>query len=131
MRPRYPVALALALALAVSLALSGCIVEEARPVLDFSTGACTRDLDPYTPPEAGVLETIWEDETTLRVNGFLKTYCGGAEISGDYTLEGDTLTLLYTITTPGPVTSCLCPRGVRYRILGIPRGEYQVVMEKG
>ncbi|MDD1661919.1 MAG: hypothetical protein LUQ49_05600, partial [Methanomicrobiales archaeon] len=96
MSPRYPAALALALS--VSLVLSGCIVKEEQPVLDFSTGACTRDLDPYTPPEAGVLETIWENESTLRVNGFLKTYCGGAEISGDYTLEGDTLTLLYSIT---------------------------------
>jgi hypothetical protein len=126
MKYRYPPALALAFI----LVLSGCIVEEARPILDFSTGACTRDLDPYTPPQAGVLETIWEDETTLRVNGFLKTYCGGAEISGDYTLEGDTLTLLYTITTPGPVTSCLCARGMRYRVTGLPRAEYHIVMEK-
>jgi hypothetical protein len=129
MSPRYPVALALALA--VSLALSGCIVEEARPVLDFSTGACTKDLDPYTPPPAGSLEVTWENDTTLRVNGFLKTWCGGAEISGNYTLNGDTLTLFYTISTPGPVTSCLCTRGIQYRITGLPRGEYRVVMKSG
>ena len=87
-------------------------------------------MDPYSPPEAGIQETLWEDESTLRVNGYIKTYCGGAEISGDYAVEGATITLLYTITTPGPVTSCLCTRGVRYRITGFPRGEYRIAMEK-
>jgi hypothetical protein len=116
--------------LALLLVSAGCVQEVEQPVLEFSTGACSRDLDPYTPPEAGILESIWEDEITLRVNCFLKTYCGGAEISGDYALRGDIITLSYTISTAGPVTSCLCTRGVRYRIMGIPRGEYRIVMEK-
>ncbi len=112
------------------LAAAGCIEAAERPVLDFSTGACTREMDPYTPPEAGILKTTWEDESTLRVDAFLKTYCGGAEIMGDFRIEGDSLTLLYIITTPGPVTSCLCTRGVRYRITGFPMGEYRIAMEK-
>jgi hypothetical protein len=116
--------------LALLLASAGCLQEVEQPVLELSTGACSRDLDPYTPPAAGILESIWEDETTLRVNGFLKTYCGGAEITGDYALNGDIITLFYAIATPGPVTRCLCARGVRYRIAGLPRGKYQVVMEK-
>jgi len=116
--------------LALLLAIAGCVQEVEQPVLEFSTGACSRELDAYTPPEAGVLETIWEDESTLRVNGFIKTYCGGAEISGDYALRGDTITLLYTIITPGPVTSCLCTRGMRYRITGLQRGEYRIDIVK-
>jgi hypothetical protein len=112
------------------LAAAGCIEAAEQPLLEFSTGACTREMDPYSPPEAGIQETLWEDESTLRVNGYIKTYCGGAEISGDYAVEGATITLLYTITTPGPVTSCLCTRGVRYRITGFPRGEYRIAMEK-
>ena len=112
------------------LVIAGCLHAGAgRPVLEFSTGACSRDLDPYTAPGAGTLETIWENETTLRVNGFLKTYCGGAEISGDYALRGNNITLFYTVSTPGPVTSCLCTRGVRYRLTGLPYGDYRVVME--
>ncbi len=128
MRPRYPAVLVLVLG--VILALPGCIMEEARPVLDFSTGACTRDLDGYSPPEAGIFETAWEDDDTFRVDGFVKTYCGGAEISGDYVLSGNTITLLYNITITGPITRCLCAHGVRYRITGLPKSEYRVVMEK-
>ena len=116
--------------LGLLLILAGCIESAEPPVLDFSTGACTREIEAYTPPEAGIRETVWEDDYTFRVDGFVKTYCGGAEISGDYALSGDTITLLYNITTPGPVTRCLCARGVRYRITGLPRGEYRVVMER-
>jgi hypothetical protein len=117
-------------ALAVTLTMPGCMEQAEQPRLEFSTGACTQDINPYTPPEAGILETIWEDESTLRVNGFVTTYCGGAEISGDSAVDGRDITLFYSITTSGPVTSCLCTRGVRYRIMGISRGEYRVVMEK-
>ncbi|MDD1668018.1 MAG: hypothetical protein LUO96_06080, partial [Methanomicrobiales archaeon] len=78
------------LALILVLVLAGCIEEGAQPVLEFSTGACTREIEAYTPPEAGILETVWEDDYTLRVDGFVKTYCGGAEITGDYALQGDT-----------------------------------------
>lgn len=116
--------------LALLLAATGCIEESERPVLEFSTGACTDDQDAYTPPEAGILETIWEDDYTLRVDGYVKTYCGGAEISGDFFVRGNSVALFYTITTPGPVTRCLCTRGVRYRITGLHRGEYTIDLEK-
>ncbi|HVN66644.1 MAG TPA: hypothetical protein VMT31_08535 [Methanomicrobiales archaeon] len=116
--------------LALLLVLAGCLQQAAQPILEFSTGACTQNIEPYIPPEAGILEMIWENETTLRIDGFVKTFCGGAEISGDYAFREDNITLFYTITTPGPVTSCLCAHGVRYRIKGLPKGEYRVVMEK-
>jgi hypothetical protein len=116
--------------LALLIILGGCVQEAAQPVLEFSTGACTRDIEPYLPPEAGILKTAWENESTLLANGFVKTYCGGAEITGDYALSGDSLTLFYNITTPGEVTRCLCAHGVRYRITGLPQGEYNVVIEK-
>lgn len=108
----------------------GCVQGVGRPALEFSPGACTRDIEPYTPPEAGILGTAWEDETTLRVNGFIKTYCAGAEILGDYDLSGDTITLFYNITITGPITRCLCAHGVQYRITGLPRQDYRVVMKK-
>jgi hypothetical protein len=116
--------------LVLILSLAGCIEEAATPVLEFSTGACTRDIDAYSPPEAGITGTAWANDYTFQADGFVKTYCGGAEITGDYALSGNTITLFYTITTPGPVTSCLCARGVRYRITGLPPGEYTVVIEK-
>ena len=116
--------------LVLILVLAGCIGAADRPVLEFSSTACNQEIEPYTPPEAGILETIWENETTLRVNGFIKTYCGGAEISGDYQIWGDSLTLLYNVTTPGPVTSCLCTRGMRYRIMGLRRAGYGIALEK-
>jgi len=121
----------LVLFLVLLLPLAGCVQEVVRPpVLEFSTGACTRSIEPYLPPEAGILETVWENESTFRADGFVKTYCGGAEISGDYALSGNTITLLYNITTPGPITRCLCAHGVMFRITGLPQGEYRVVMEK-
>ena len=89
----------------------------------------TRDIEPYLPPEAGVLETVWEEDT-LRIDGFVKTFYGGAEISGDYAPGGDTITLYYTITTTGEVTLCFCAHGVHYQITGLPKGEYHVVIEK-
>jgi hypothetical protein len=116
--------------LALLVILGGCVQQAAQPVLEFSTGACTRDIDAYSPPEAGITGTAWANDYTFQADGFVKTYCGGAEITGDYALNGKTLTLFYTITTPGPVTSCLCARGVRYRITDLPYGEYRVVMEK-
>jgi hypothetical protein len=116
--------------LGLLLAMAGCIQEAGHPGLEFSTRACTREIEPYVSPEAGVLDTGWENGSTLVVNGYVKTFCGGAEISGDYTLSGDTIILFYNITTPGEVTRCLCAHGVVYRIAGITMGEYRIVMEK-
>jgi hypothetical protein len=120
----------LVLLLALSLAIAGCVGEGAQPVLEFSTGACTGKEDAYTPPEAGITGTAWANDYTFQADGFVKTYCGGAEITGDYALDGRNLVLFYTITTPGPVTRCLCTRGVRYRFTDLPYGEYRVRMEK-
>lgn len=129
-----PMAFRVPLLLVLLLLSAGCAQQAGQPrpgqpVLEFSTGACNRDLDPSTAPGAGTLETLWENDTTLLVSGFLKTWCGGAVISGNYTLQGENLTLFSTVSTPGPVTSCLCTRGIQYRILNIPRRDYRIVLE--
>jgi len=96
------------------------------PTLDFSLGVCDSKIDPYSQPPAGILKQAWLDKTTLQVQGFLKTYCGGAKITGDFKLKDLALDLYFKITTDGPVTSCLCAHKLTYKISNLEKRDYTV-----
>jgi hypothetical protein len=111
------------IALAILLLVTGC---KPAPTLTFSTGECNANIDPYTQPSAGILNHNWVSSDTLLIEGFVKTFCGGATIMGDYQVSGNDLILKYTIDAKGPVTSCNCTHMVEYRISGLVVKEFSI-----
>jgi hypothetical protein len=97
-----------------------------NPNLKFSTGACGSEINPYSPPREGILSQTWKTQNTLVVEGFVKTYCGGATITGDYILTGTNLILKYKIKTGDAVTSCMCPHKVIYEISNLAKKDYSI-----
>ncbi len=104
-----------------------------NPDLNFSVGICRlEDLDPYSPPWAGILNQTWKDQNTLVVNCYVKTFCGGAAITGDYALDGNNLTLKYKIEVGDTVTSCMCPHQLVYEIPNLDNSiNYSVFINAG
>ncbi|MCJ7531394.1 MAG: hypothetical protein MUO64_10240 [Anaerolineales bacterium] len=94
--------------------------------MTFSTGECNANIDPYTQPSAGILNQTWVSSNALLVEGFVKTFWGGATIKGDNQASGDDLILKYTIEAKGPVTSCNCTYKVEYRISGLVVKEFSI-----
>jgi hypothetical protein len=117
------------LAVIIMLSFAGCL-QASAPHLDFTTAPCIPTIDPYTQPPAGILNQTWTDHRMLSVEAYLKTYCGGAVISGDYTVQGDHLVLFYNVTAQGPVTSCLCTHRLVYTISNIEKREYRVTIQE-
>lgn len=83
-------------------------------------------MDGYGPPTAGVLNSTWVSPDTLVVEGFVKTFCGGAAIAGDYRVNGNDLILVYSVKPGLVVTTCNCVRKVVYRISNLPRQNYLI-----
>ncbi len=104
--------------------ISGCINQ--NPNLKFSTGQCDSDIDPYSEPRAGILNEEWNDDSTLIVEGYVKTLCGGAKIYGDYSVDGNNLILKYEIKTGNEVTNCNCPHKVIYEISNLEKKDYSI-----
>ena len=93
----------------ILLFLTGCglfsPVDLSFETCDCSTEDCGLDLDPYSAPYEGVLESTWTSEDTLVVEGYAKANCC-ASINGDYRLEGNELVLTYRASL-GPLGACL------------------------
>lgn len=102
--------------------------EQPKPELNFSTGACDEKIDPYSKPVAGILSQEWKDNVLI-VKTYLKTYCGGANITSDFNIEGSNLILNYNIKTEGPVTSCLCPHMLIYEISNLEHKDYTISIQ--
>jgi len=100
---------------------------KSKPVLRFSAEGC-RDfnIDPYSPPHDGILNKTWTNGNTLIVEAYVKTFCGGATITGDYTLEGNNLILKYRVKAEGPVTMCNCVHKVVYEISNLEKRNYSI-----
>lgn len=96
------------------------------PTLNFSTEKCNLELDPYSFPHEGILKTVWENQNTLVVEGYVKTFCGGANIEGSFSLEGNNLILKYKIKTEGAVTKCNCAHKVIYKIANLEKKDYSI-----
>ena len=112
---------------AVILGLAGFVLCACGPRLRFSTHSCDRSVGRKQPKRSsGILTTRWVRRNTLRVGAWVKTYCSGARIRGDYQLQGRRLSLLYTVKAGPRVSRCVCPRGVRYEISGLKRGVYAI-----
>jgi hypothetical protein len=97
-----------------------------KPNLKFSTSQCNSDIDPYSKPKKGILSQNWKNNKTLIIEGYVKTYCGGAEIDGDYNLEGNNLILKYKIKTGDAVTSCICAHKLIYEISNLKHKDYSI-----
>ncbi len=101
-----------------------------RPGLAFSVEGCTSAVNAYTAPSEGILNSSWASQDVLVVEGYLKTFCSGAIISGDYRSAEDNLFLTYSVTTIGPVTTCNCAHKVSYRISGLEHRQYSIFIEQ-
>jgi len=100
---------------------------KSKPVLRFSVERCSDlNINPYSPPHEGILNKTWMDGSTLVVEAYVKTFCGGATITGDYALEGDNLILKYRVKAEGPVTRCNCVHKVVYEISNLERRNYSI-----
>ena len=99
---------------------------KSETVLEFSTGQCDSSVDPYSQPDAEVISQKWLNEGTLLVEGYLKTFCDGAEIRGSHEVKGNNLILKYKIEISGPVTECNCTHKLIYKILKLERENYQI-----
>ncbi len=98
--------------------------------LKFSLGICDSTMDPYSPPEEGIIKKEWGDENKLTVEAYVKTVCGGAEITGDYKINGDSLVLEYRLHVGDIVTSCLCAHKLIYEITGLVRKDYIISLTR-
>jgi len=108
---------------------SGC--SNQKPYLKFSTSACdSNNTDIYSEPYAGILNQQWADDSTLIVDGYVKTYCGGADIYGDFSVEGNKLILKYDIKIGDAITSCNCYHKVRYSISNLEKKDYSISIVK-
>ena len=96
------------------------------PGLKFSAEGCATGMDGYSPPTAGISNSTWVSPDTLVVEGFVKTFCGGAAITGDYRVDGNNLILVYSVRAGPVVTTCNCARKVVYRISNLPRRNYSI-----
>lgn len=117
--------------LGIILIISGAVFytnfSRPSPSLKFYTEGCGGlKIDPYSPPREGILNKSWKDEDTLVIEGYVKTFCGGATIIGDYVLEGDNLILKYDIEVEGPVTMCNCVHKVIYEISNLEKKDYSI-----
>ena len=93
--------------------------------LEFSTGKCDSNIDSYSGPVSGILSQTWSDNTLL-VEAYLKTYCGGAVISGSYEVKDNSLILEYKVKISGPVTTCVCTHKLIYKISKLEKKDYQI-----
>ena len=92
--------------------------------LTFSYEPCGAQIDPYGYPYDGILSSTWEQDILVIEAFTKKPLCGGANAEGDYRVEGDNLTLLYSLT--GQQTECNCTYKLEYRISGLKHQQYTV-----
>lgn len=105
---------------------SSKVSPEAIPNLLFSIGECDEKINPYSPPPSGILDQKWKDETTLVVESFVKTFCGGVDISGNYSLNGDSVVVKYSLQQKEVYTRCICAHKLTYEISNIEKKDYTV-----
>ncbi len=110
--------------LVLALAFSGCKNQN----LEFSISAGVEGMDPYSAPGEGILGSEWVASDTLQVTAYVKTFCGGVTITGDYSVEGDNLVLTYHLDTPGAVTSCKGVFLLIYKISHLPQQDYSITI---
>lgn len=99
------------------------------PGLSFSVLDCDESLAARSA-EAAVLGMQWEGSTMV-IDAYVATYCGGARINGDYAADESAINLYYSISITGDITRCFCHKRVQYRIEGIESRDYIIsIMQK-
>lgn len=94
--------------------------------LGFSIGKCDSYIDPYSLPKEGILNQSWKNQDTLVVETYVKTYCGGATITGDYNVNRNNLILKYKIKLGDAVIKCFCTHKVTYEIPDLENKDYDI-----
>eukprot|EP00771_Trimastix_marina_P001348 gnl/Trimastix_PCT/2414.p1 GENE.gnl/Trimastix_PCT/2414~~gnl/Trimastix_PCT/2414.p1 ORF type:complete len:133 (+),score=12.81 gnl/Trimastix_PCT/2414:84-482(+) len=96
--------------------------------MEFSVTQCSSDIPPYEPPTHAILGTQWTQDSTFVVDAYVKTYCGGAQISGDSVVQEEEgrIILHYQIHLDEAISRCICAKQVQYRFIGLEPREYQV-----
>ncbi len=103
-------------------------VKKSKTNLKFTFGNCddTLGIDPYFKPYSGILNKNWKDPNILVVECYVKTFCGGSKIFGEYELNGSSLVLMYQEEIEEIVTSCNCVHKLIYEISGLENKDYSV-----
>ena len=99
--------------------------------LNFTVGECNSEIDPYTNPMFGIISKEWLNENTLLIKAYLKTYCGGVEIRGDFKIKGDKLILEYDFITGEYLTQCNCAHELNYEISNLEKKDYSISFNSG
>jgi len=103
------------------IAISACAT---KSNLTFLVDGAVTDMDPYTSPQQGILSQAWNTSDTLRVEAYVKEFCGGVTFRGDYRLEGNNLILLYGVKYGDAVTSCKGVYRLVYTISHLEQKDY-------
>jgi len=103
--------------------------EKQEVILNFSTGGCSENIEPYTKPWAGIISEEWINDDSLLIKGYVKTFCEGAEIKGDVKVKGDKIILKYEIKEVGFVSGCNCVHGINYKISNLNKKDYLIIIQ--
>ena len=77
----------------------------------------------------GVNKVEWLDENTLRVTAIIYINCVLGLKDAGYTIEGNTLNLLYDQTDIGPdeqLVACACPHEAIYIVYNLEKKDYDI-----
>ncbi|MBN1524888.1 MAG: hypothetical protein JW904_10415 [Spirochaetales bacterium] len=98
--------------------------------LDFKTLYKDDTIDPYRSPREGILETVWENSSTLVLRAYIITHCAGAQITGSYEIKDNILTAYYSIRIGNEYSKSDCAHIVVYRIEHLEQKEYVIGLQQ-
>ncbi|MFH1258107.1 MAG: hypothetical protein ABIG96_01640 [Candidatus Micrarchaeota archaeon] len=101
-----------------------------NPNLVFSTSRCV-NFNEESPTDYLILNqsnlnVSWKNQTTLVIEGIIVTHCGGDKITGDYSVDGNEITLKSKVEMGAIVTGCICPHKVTYELLNLEKKDYSI-----
>jgi hypothetical protein len=89
--------------------------------LDFSFSRCGGPSKIHDK----ILSAEWISNETLLVKGIANPNCETTWLFGDYRVDGNSLTLIYTPVLNG-LAACVCSREVEYEIDGLEKKLYDI-----
>lgn len=95
----------------------------------FSVGPCD-EINAYVT-ETGINKTEWYNGS-LRVTVHALLTCGETPENGDYSIDGERITLKFEYMpchTEGPCADCMCAHELTYEFIGLEEKEYEFELE--
>lgn len=97
---------------------------------EFSISRCDSEISNDSESEDGIISQKWLDEKTLVVEGYVRTYCAGVKIDGNYIIDNDNLILRYNLKIGTGVAKCICPYRLTYKLVDIEHKDYFIKLER-